>query len=209
MPYLTHTRVTWNGVLGLPSAPAEHFSFGLNLGGIPSPDPANAVQYAAAGKAMFNRVESLICDNAFITECKVANIGPDGKYLNNPVIVPVDGGVGAVAGPRHPFQISVCVSLSTGQRGRSQRGRFYLPAPGIGIIPTSGLMNAGEQAAIAGSMVTFINAINAIHPGSPVSICSRKGFNTNVTGVRVGRVADTMRSRRRSLPETYLSLPLV
>lgn len=208
MPYLTHSRLTWTGVLGLPSAVAETFSFGLTLGGIPGPNPGDAVAYAAAGKAMFNRVESLVCDNAFITSFKLATIGPDGKYVGNPTVVAVDGGVGAAAGPNHPFQISTCISLSTGVRGRSMRGRFYLPAPAVSVIKLSGLMNAGEQQAIAGSMKVFLDAVNAVHPLSPISICSRKGFNTNVNGLRVGRALDTMRSRRRNLPETYLSLPL-
>jgi hypothetical protein len=61
-----------------------------------------------------------------------------------------------------------------------------------------------DMQASAAQLITDMGNENGIDvTGQRVVVVSSKGYNSEVTGVRVGRVLDTMRSRRRSLPETY------
>lgn len=101
-----------------------------------------------------------------------------------------------------PTQCCLVATLTTGvARGRAHIGRLYLPVldpPGR----ISGLIDAGYAATIATKVATMIGAVNTACPGdTDVSIASTFGPAHKVTGVRVGQVVDTMRSRRRSLLE--------
>jgi hypothetical protein len=79
--------------------------------------------------------------------------------------------------------------------------------PGVFLTRDTLQLQQADHASILQSSASFLNALGN-EPGidvlglTPV-VASTKGYNSIVTGVRVGRVLDTIRSRRASLPENY------
>jgi hypothetical protein len=161
-----------------------------------------------------------------LTECKVARIQQDGTYPDNDpsyshfFLPPIVGQV-----VHSDFQIaqeSVAVTLTTAlPRGYASKGRIYLP-PSYHYAPAAdGLLTVADATALANSVRKLINAINANTVVGNVMIYSKgkgvpsynqarnrieytwpnAGASQVVTGVRVGRVVDTQRRRRRSLAE--------
>lgn len=169
-----------------------------------------------------------------LTELKVARIQPDGTYPDTDpsyshFYVP------PIAGPALPkdgtvAQNTIAVTLTTAlPRGYASKGRIYLP-PSQLYVPnqTTGIIDAINADKIRDSIRTLINAINANTVVGNVAIYSRgkgvptfnsvknrieysypnPGASNVVTGVRVGRVIDTQRRRRRSLTELPESVAL-
>jgi hypothetical protein len=110
-----------------------------------------------------------------------------------------------------PGQLSVVVSTRTAQaRGRAHAGRFYPPTGTPTIDPLTGLISASTANLYASQAWTMITGINTIlATAGSVVVFSKVGQSIEpVTGVRVGRVVDTMRSRRRALTEDYSYAPI-
>ena len=210
----SHYRLTLSGTL---MGAAEKFTFGLSLArDAGDGDASGAVQHNAAqfddmvqdSVAFFARPASRISSYAVLKEVKLATIGADGKYTTDPFIAGVNQAGGSNPGQVvYPPQIALAVSLVTNRRGPTGKGRFYLPAPYAGIDPTTGLTFPTDVALVRDSVVQWIDALNnepdidVVNHG--VCVASTKGYNTRVTGVRVGRALDTIRTRRASLLETY------
>lgn len=214
MPFATHLRITALGTLG---ASDERFSYGINttldpgqaagLGGDGSTVPAPLAAAADVVKQFHTRVSTRIASVAVLRSVKFAVIGPDGKYVGDAVEAPVTAGEGGVndgSGLVLP-QNALAVSLLTDDRGPRKRGRFYIPMPVIDVQPSNGFtMAVAWSNGVADSAAQLLTDLQAVPDLSiqPV-IASTYGYNTPVTGVRVGRVVDTIRSRRNRLVELY------
>jgi hypothetical protein len=143
---------------------------------------------------------------------KAAAIKPDGHYLYS--IPPgtynySPANVGTANVYMAP-QVTLAVTTLTSQaRGRAARGRFYLP-PILKTMQTDGRISAAEADAVEGVAKTWLLAINATAQVDNVAVMSKLGTGTTnvVNAVGVGRVMDTMRSRRRSLAEGRTPLAL-
>jgi hypothetical protein len=169
-----------------------------------------------------------------LTEFKVARVGPDGKYPEGETayshfFLPPITTANARPATLTP-QNSICVTLTTAKpRGLASKGRIFLPpsiqytiADGDGLVPVAAAQEIRESVKI------LLQRLNNDEQGTNVAIFSRgKGVPTwdperrkvtyeypnpgaveNVTGVRVGRVVDTQRRRRRQLVESYESASL-
>ncbi len=219
MPFADHIRVTCSGILGntnIPRVGQDIFSFRVNMS-----DPGTHNKYNQAGlndviadcSAFFSRPSTGIGNQAVLTQVKMGRIGPLGKYREAPLVSGVlnVGGGGAV-GSIYPPQVSVAVSLTTDRLGATGRGRFYIPLP-VQAMGQDYLLNATNATDLRTSVVTWLNALNNwpdIEAGVPrVVVASSKGYNSNVTGVRVGRAFDTIRTRRNDLQESYTSTAVV
>jgi hypothetical protein len=193
----------------------ERFSYGLALappgglqeGAFLSPNAAVWADFAADAVSFHAAPAALVSGRAVLETVKFAAIGPDGKYTEDPVIVDVADtpGGGGTFNATLP-QAALVMSLGTARRGRSGRGRFYLPMPSVNFLDDLRLSVAQQDAAEAALAAHILNLGN--QPGVDVlnlqvMVASTKGFLSPVTSVRVGRVVDTMRSRRRSLDEAY------
>jgi hypothetical protein len=217
VPFNRHLRLTMSGeVRPFPGQVIERFAFRLNLSDPPGlPGDPNYVEgrladYAADAVAFFARAASNISALCFLTEVKLARIGIDGKYVSDPLIAEVNQAGGAGGGITNPLQVAHAITLETDGRGSTRRGRFYLPLPASGVGASDGLVPNPVRDNVLQSCQTFLQDLNNV-PGlegnAPrVTIASSKGYNTDVTGVRVGRVYDTIRSRRRSLDESYSAI---
>lgn len=140
-------------------------------------------------------------------------IGTNGRYVY-PFTALVDHGAGAT-GPytetEYPNQIAIVVTMHTALgRGRASKGRMFLPIPGAGINASTGILESTDRNVITSGMVTFIEALNAVNALGFATVMSslETGAQALITGVSVGRVLDTMRSRRTSLEETRVVSPI-
>jgi hypothetical protein len=168
----------------------------------------------AAVLAYHSRAATHIHPQGRLSFVKANVIQVNGRYrypvTHEHVFADVPGGGYAIS--PLPNQCTLCVSLTTdANRGPAHRGRFYLPAPSINIVPATGLATLAEVVEVRGSTKTFLEALADV-PGvdTPFSlepmVYSRKaGAATHrpVKGVDVGQVVDTQRRRRRSLIEGY------
>jgi hypothetical protein len=59
---------------------------------------------------------------------------------------------------------------------------------------------------IATRCAALINSLNGSIGFGGVVVASSKGYLSGVTGVKVGRAVDTIRSRRSDLPEGYIAV---
>jgi hypothetical protein len=153
---------------------------------------------------------ALINGQTKINWIKANAVGTDGKYLDNTTNIytwgtPIVHGTGA---NYLPGQISLAVSTTTAASfGLAHRGRWYLP--GLSAVTASdGKISAGNATTIANASAAFLHDLNAATDNLGVhvlrcAVFSRVGagaFN-DITGVSVGRVADTQRSRREKFAE--------
>lgn len=124
-------------------------------------------------------------------------------------------------------QSTIAVTLTTDtQRGYASKGRIFLP-PCVLPIDTAGRLSVADATALGTAIKTWINALNALPQAGLVTVESKgrgvKSVDANgkvtwtyptggasrpVTGVRVGRVVDTQRRRRRSLTELPVNVVL-
>ena len=148
---------------------------------------------------------------------KLNRINTSGRYADPTAMTydyptPVAGGLTFAFAP----QLSCVATLRTDfERGRAHVGRMFLPAPkGYDVPSTDGLATGASALRVANSVATLINSIHDTYRAEigagdfsgSVAIFSDVGAGTwhSVTSVTVGRVIDTMRSRRASLTEGYV-----
>lgn len=157
-----------------------------------------------------------IVDDAVLREVKVNRIASTGRYQDNDVHTvllgtPTAGTVSA----NLPSQLTTAVTLRTARaRGRGSRGRFYLPpVSGLGTLDTSGRLTVARAQEIAISAKALVESINlaywardgGLRTMMMVGVASDigTGIFEPATSLEVGRVVDTMRSRRSSLFEDH------
>lgn len=208
--YAKHLRLTLLGSMGAVAGSLERFSVGLNLQG----DGSLALNLsqvfvddiAADARTFWADSRNGIGSRAKLDAIKVARIGTNGKYEADPFISEFAPVSGAAIGTDHPFQVSCCVSLVTARRGPTGKGRIYLPLP-ILAVGGDGTVGQGTMDTVGLAVAAFVKNINNVpgidRPGTQVVVASSKGYNSPVIGVRVGRVLDTIRSRRSQLDEVY------
>lgn len=186
----------------------ESFTWTLSLGRNFSTDPAPDVvpQGVIDAVTTFHTAAEVSTGaNARLTTIKLNEIGTDGRYVSDGDTVQHDfeTPVPGVGTSNLPAQIANAVTLRTAaQRGRASSGRFYYPATGR-VVGSDGRLSAATAGAIAADATALLNSLNAALPGFQVGVFSSIGTGIwrPVTHVEVGRVLDTMRSRRRSIEE--------
>lgn len=190
------------------------FSFSLSLRrtvvGPPPPDevPEGIID---AVHAFWVSTANLISQHAVLQTLKLNEIGVDGKYTQDSTVLydfdpPVQGSAGGNPAP----QISLAISTATANaRGRAHAGRFYLPAPATDPDAT-GMLPASRVAIYMSEAKVMLDAINAGISTHQLAVVSNlgAGYEHDITGIRVGRVLDTIRSRRSAFDEAYQSTDL-
>jgi hypothetical protein len=214
-----HLLVT---VQGTAWAGSETWQFGvraeLAAGYVPVPGVPGELQtmadaLAAPTEAFLTSNLIRMTSNARLTAIKVAYVQANGHYP--PDGVPgiysygVPGIPGTGVGSVVPQATIACTLLTTKPRGRSSRGRFYLP-PQIQPLQADGRLLEGTCNEIESECKTWLNAIRGTAQATEILVMSKLGTGTTstVNAVGVGRVVDTMRSRRRALKEDRTPLAL-
>lgn len=189
----------------------ESWAFGLTLrhdgvGDGSNPDAVGAGIIAAAEAFI---VSANIGDACHLDTIKYNLIGVDGHYVNTTETIRYDyptppaGTAAAAAAP----QLALCISLMTAvARGPGHAGRFYVPMF-YGALDSEGLISTSIATTMASRATALLNAVNADSEEWHVAVESNvgEGHQNDVTHVRVGRVVDTIRSRRTSLVESYIT----
>lgn len=147
--------------------------------------------------------------NAKLETIKLNEIGTDGRYTKQVTVfhdfaTPVAGGQSSA--PNFPPQVALAVTLRTAvRRGLASRGRFYIPAPGR-LVQSDGRISAADATSTASAATALLNGLNTALPGWDPCVASRtrEGDLRPVTHVSVGRVYDTIRTRRNGLLEEYV-----
>nr|CRY96059.1 hypothetical protein [uncultured prokaryote] len=217
MAYLPHTLVTFGGVTNAKAAGDEIWQCGIRgfqTGGGPVgagdlDDLALLILRGPTGDGgglqnLFADARAHMGGTSYLSWCKAANIGADGKYSAEPgyaQMTPVAGGSAAQA----PSFCSVAVSFGTGKTlGRGIRGRIYLP--NYGAVRSNGVtIDSTSQTNILEWSVDMLRAVDTtnedieFHPW----IVSQSGAANLITEIRVGDVWDTQRRRKDAISESY------
>jgi hypothetical protein len=199
--YQPHYRLAFGGPIGT----VEEWSCRLNItssGDLPDSSAADGMlpDLVTALSTWVGAANSMLSTSVHLSWVKFNEINALGHYVDagssrvaevNPII----NGSGQV---RLPPQVAVVVSLRTAHtRGKAHAGRMFTPALAADASSTI----CTDTTAIAGTVTTLLNDINAVVTPAGVSVISATGESNHVTRVAVGRVFDTMRTRRRSLVE--------
>jgi hypothetical protein len=197
----------------------EEWSCGLRLAGA----GAEAASDEAADQVLCNSYADAISTSwstkyisrpdAKLAWVKFNRVGLDGKYrfeytLRKDFAAPVAGN--GTSTDRFPAQISLVATLRTAsRRGLANAGRIYLPAPST-MLDSDGRIQAQQRGQVMQGVVHLLDGINAVDASLHIAIASkvRTGATKRVTRVEIGRVLDTMRSRRSSLVEDYAGTDL-
>lgn len=217
MTYLPHHRITFKGEFKTGSLAEPYETWNTSLAfrggdGILAADKQEIVNDAAADWATFASTTGGPSWSAqtYLTEVRLDTIGPNGRITEDAVLADANlpyGGSGS--GTVLPPQCAVVLTLDTGMRGRSRFGRMYLPLLSV-PVGEDGRMTEGAQTLIlAGARQLIENLSNAPGIDSAWEACVASNVGSGslhrVSSVRIGRVIDTMRSRRRSMAEDYKS----
>jgi hypothetical protein len=207
-----HFLLAWQGIL----PGGDIFSGGFRL----SPEFTLASQesaqsacddYAAVLASWWSAAGNpMVSARATLATVKLNRIGTNGKYVEAYTIRKDFEGTlpkGAV-GSSLPNQVAWVATLETGRtRGLAHRGRIFFPVPAAGI-GLDGYVAAADATNAANRVAALINSVNGVRPSAKVHVYSAgsektgaPGVHRPVTGVSVGRVLDTMRTRRNALNE--------
>lgn len=222
MPYRPHMKVSLIGVLGSTRAAAiETWSIGLRyrvVGGdglvVLSQDEADDMAQAALTAAATLFGSTIMPNNCFLTEARTYQIGTDGKAAGFIGYAVQGADVKGGGAAKYPFQNAMVMTLVAEGRGKGKFGRVYLPAPNVDVSADGLIAEAGRDSAHSTfrSMLTALDTgLGTAYAGGDLELIvagtTGTGTSRPVREVRAGRVMDTQRRRRRSLPESYDSLP--
>lgn len=138
-------------------------------------------------------------------------IGTDGRMEGDPLRV--DLAASHIKGPggvRYPPQVALVVTTVGDNRGPARYGRFYLPGPSQSM-DSDFRLTATNATAYADAAATFLKGISdsidlplTTSSSAACNVSSRGGADGTLQGVdhvEVGRVYDTLRTRRNSMKE--------
>jgi hypothetical protein len=151
-----------------------------------------------------------------VDKLSMNQIGPDGRYVDQStshfkILSGTDRIGGDGSSTLLPLQTSVVATLrSAKDRGPASHGRMFLPVPQVAIDSDWKIRNDHLQLLLTdlqtglGQLSGSGSAVTGAYSFFP-ALVSPKGTGSleRITRVGVGRVLDTMRSRRRSLPEAH------
>lgn len=222
--YVPHLKVILSGTLGTSQPAPEIFALGFAIGG-PTPvvslGPVAAWDTArAAITSWWGSGATHVHPSAKLTSMKLAFIGTSGAVATNE-----DGSFaqykneslaiagGGAAGPLHPPQVALAVSLYSARAATVGRGRFYLPLPSMEVDASTLGVATADQQGVVNSTLAMLNAVGAALGGSDSRVCVASGGSVKhalppacypVTRIRVGAALDTIRSRRGKVSEAYV-----
>lgn len=215
MPVPTHFKFTFRGVFA--NTP-EIWVFGCHMSrdndaGLDASinDVSESGVTAALDSLITGSGAASFQASVLATDWRCYEIGVDGKMVGNPLVVDVTGetiqGSGAFA--KYPPQVSLCATLVANNRGPARYGRMYLPGPGATLQNDGRLLpaTAMEYAVLTQAFLKNVSDaidLEALQSAEGLNISSRGGVDgtrQTIDHVEVGRVLDTIRSRRTSLLE--------
>lgn len=100
-----------------------------------------------------------------------------------------------------PWEVALCLSLSTGLRGPRNRGRLYLGPLLAGTMNPNGVFDNTVDDVANNFASLFVTAANAATSTKLMVVSRAYATALPITGVSVGHVPDSQRRRRKKQPE--------
>lgn len=215
MAYTPHNLVTLSGTLTEKSGQDEIWQIGLRCLTLAGTDPYSGADMLSALEAMeddvtawFGSGSAGIMPSVHLTQLKMANIGPDGKYTEDAQILPTDAVGSATPTRPAPSFCSLAYSFGTPLFGRvATHGRVYPPNFGYDTVSGTGTVAIGAQNAAIAACAAMLEAVQQHGSSSELvpAIISAKGPSAPIDKIRVGNVWDVQRRRKYAVPETYVA----
>jgi hypothetical protein len=196
----------------------EQWSFGCNFSTNLSqvPDPGvDDIDVSAVTTALATLIAGP-SDAAISTAVKAMDwraylIGTNGRMEGNPLFTDVStDDISGAAGNRYPPQVALAVTFVGDNRGPARFGRMFLPGPAEAIANDMRLSIASATG-YAAAVTAFLKAVSdsidltLTESSKGQNISSRglggQGTAQDIDHVEVGRVLDTLRTRRNALLE--------
>lgn len=219
MAYEPHTLVTFGGTLQEVGAADEIWQCGVRgfaQGGGPvisgnlqtlADNVWNGNGGSGGGlSALISQANGKIPTTVALRWVKVANIGADGGYTEEPKVH--QGNVIGASAAVLPSFCTVAISWGTGLTlGKAVRGRIYPPNFAAALAAGATISTATQNGLAAWGKDLYTVLFNAITsaPFIPHVVSSSGAFHP-ITRVRVGNVIDTQRRRKEAVPETYADI---
>lgn len=175
-----------------------------------TPPTQQAVDNAAAAVQQAWTGATTALSNTFRLDfLRAARVDVDGRYP--PGSVSIDhvyaaGVVGAQAvSPFFPLSTSVAITTMTAlSRGRAHSGRFYWPAPCLGLAADARWSVTGALPSLVNTVSQMLDTLNTVGLGV-LTVYSKVGTGTKqrVTGIRAGNRPDVQRRRTKQQVESY------
>lgn len=214
MPIPTHLKFTARGVF---SSTPEEWSFGFHFSRTVAASPdagtgdVNVSAVTTAYSAFIGSSGAAISSNVKLMDWRCYVIGTDGRMEGNPLVVDVSAAnITGSATNKYPPQIALCATLVADNRGPARFGRFFIPGPTSPLdndmrISNNDVTNVGTAvSALLKSISSAIDLPGTIESSAAVNVSTRGGSAgtlQNVDHVEIGRVLDTLRTRRKSMLE--------
>jgi hypothetical protein len=217
MPVPRHFRITFRGIFkNTPEEWSFHLKYSRQSG--TSPDATvDSVDATAVTNAWNVFADAGYMSSATVmTDWRVYVMGLDNRLEGNPRIIefPVGSRPEGAGVANKPPQIACAITSVGPDRGPAKNGRFFIPALST-PVGTDLRMSLADQTALLNASVAFVkdvsNAIDipvGLESSELVNVSERGGPNGTmqvVDHMSVGRVLDTIRSRRSKLVEEPLS----
>lgn len=151
--------------------------------------------------------DARVSNSVRLTGLTLYSVDASGHIDQDPMVANGDPQSGVTSTPYHPWQVTNVVTLVAGARGKGRFGRIFLP-PQCFQVNQDGLIETTHLATMFTAVQTLLTNLSnrsGLDTGFKLVIAGRTGSGTlrPVEEIRMGRVADTQRRRRRSLPESY------
>lgn len=136
-----------------------------------------------------------------LTSIKVTDLSSESGAVWEAVQDPPIAGT-AQGGEILPLNVSVVIKWITAQRGRSFRGRTYVPGLDSSVVTGNHIDQVLRTAVISAASVLWTAVRNLTYDLAVVSYCNGKAWRTNavVTPIVSWAVDTTIDSQRRRLP---------
>lgn len=157
--------------------------------------------YVTGVQNNFGALCSIITNDTTYTQARLYSYptgGPASSYVFDEALT---GGVGTSTYVTLPLQTSMCITLRTGQNGRSKRGRIYLPAHAASLGNTH-LFTAAAVTSVVGAIAGALSTAAQASGTAPVVVSQTLTSFTEITSVDADLVPDIQRRRANKMPTT-------
>jgi hypothetical protein len=146
-----------------------------------------------------------------LTGCKLA------FYHNNVLFQSANHGITPVVGTSatiHPPYVALVATTLSALAGRTNRGRWYLPATGLGVSSATG-QQSGSPTAFITNLASWLNNRSAwglgtwVNSMDPIVMTQRGGTPQRITTLRADTKFDTQRGREGKLVPTTTGTAVV
>jgi hypothetical protein len=191
----------------------EDWAFGIRFSGAGTPTQAMADAAAAHAKTWITTANTGYSAQTLLTAVKLAQIGTNGLYIPGSVAIesfPTSAYGSYGSAVVHPPQIALAMTLqSVIPRGPGHQTHVFLPGPHFPVeSSSSATISASNITNILANFRTMLLGFNGDGFGTAGVWSKAHAIAGTVTMLRCGRVFDTMRSRRTSIPEDYRFLAM-